>query len=347
MKKLAKKIVLFAIVLLSIAGCRQQSNHENQENNDDKVRIILDADFGSSTDDLFVLQMMYKYADQGKCEILGVMVDREGEDNAAVVDVMNNYFGYPDVPIGLVRNGIDNPMVWIDYADMVYLTNEDGTPMFKRTYSDYSSLPDGWQLYRKILSEQPDKSVEICSIGFLTCLSQLLESEPDEYSSLNGVDLVKAKVKRIYLMGGVFGTAIEPDYNFAQGIDFSLKFFKKWPHEVDMYFSPGEVGDIVEYPAEMVINDIDWTDIHPIKQVYMNYNCNTGQKMWDPMALIPIVEGDHLFIMSERGNVVLTENAETLFTPSIDGNCFYQIPGDAAWAEEMLNKIRTLLKVRQ
>lgn len=346
MCKLAKILVLTAIVLLSFAGCRDKSNQENQENPEEKVRVILDTDLGSSTDDLFVMQMMYKYADQGKCEILGVVVDREGEDNAAIADVMNNYFGYPDVPVALVREGIDNPKVWIDYTDMPYFTNEDGTPMFERTYSDYSSLPDGWQLYRKILSEQPDNSVVICSIGFLPCLSQLLESGPDEYSSMNGVDLVKAKVKKIYLMGGVFGTAVEPDYNFAQGMDFSLKFFEKWPHEVDMYFSPCEVGDKVEYPIKMVVDDISWTDVHPIKQVYMNFDCDTGQKMWDPMALIPIVEGDHLFVMSEKGDVVLTENAETLFTPSTDGNCCYQIPGDARWAEEMLGKIRTLLKIR-
>lgn len=47
--------------------------------------------------------------------------------------------------------------------------------------------------------------------------------------------------------------------------------------------SPGEVGAPVECVPEQVISDISWTDIHPIKQVYLNYNCNTGQKMWDPM----------------------------------------------------------------
>ena len=31
--------------------------------------------------------------------------------------------------------------------------------------------------------------------------------------------------------------------------------------------SPGEVGDGVEYLPEQVIADINWTDIHPIKQV--------------------------------------------------------------------------------
>ena len=61
--------------------------------------IILDTDIGSFTDDLFAMQMLYRYADEGKCKFLGVVVDRQGEDYAALADVMNTYFGYPDLPI--------------------------------------------------------------------------------------------------------------------------------------------------------------------------------------------------------------------------------------------------------
>lgn len=32
--------------------------------------IILDTDIGSSTDDLFAMQMLYRYADEGKCKFL-------------------------------------------------------------------------------------------------------------------------------------------------------------------------------------------------------------------------------------------------------------------------------------
>ena len=49
--------------------------------------IIHDAEFGSSTDDLFALEMLYRYEDEGRCRLLGVMVDREGERNAAFADV--------------------------------------------------------------------------------------------------------------------------------------------------------------------------------------------------------------------------------------------------------------------
>ena len=41
-----------------------------------------------------------------------------------------------------------------------------------------------------------------------------------------------------YLMGGVFGKAVEPDYNFKQGTEFATNFFILWPDDVPMTFSP-------------------------------------------------------------------------------------------------------------
>ncbi len=302
--------------------------------------VILDTDLGSSTDDLFSMQMLYRYHDKGRCKLLGIVVDRMGENNAVIADVMNTYFGHASIPIGLERSGVANPQVWIDYSGLPQYRKADGSLMFERSIADYSMVPDGWKLYRKLLAGQPDHSVRIVSTGFVTALAQLLESEGDEYSPLNGVELVRQKVRCAYVMGGVFGESVEPDYNFKQAIDFSLTFFRLWPKDVDMVLSPGEVGDAIEYTPEQVIDDISWTDIHPIKQVYMRCNCNTGQKMWDPMVVIHAVMGDELFNLSERGEVRLTPNGETIFTANSQGNCRYQLPGDSIWAEAMLWRIR-------
>ena len=308
--------------------------------------VIYDTDIGSSTDDLFALEMLYRYEDEGRCRLLGVMVDREGERNAAFADVMNTYFGHGNVPVGLIRDGIKKPKVWIDYAHVADTKDGKGQPMFSRSIADYSSLPDGWRLYRRLLAAQLDHSVSIVSVGFITCLAQLLASGADEYSSLSGVELVRRKVKCIYLQGGVFGKAVEPDFNFAQGITFAKTFFQNWPQDVDMVFSPMEAGQDVEYTPEQVIADVSWTNAHPIKQVYMQCNCNTGQRMWDVMPVIQAVEGDALFSLSKRGTVTLTDKAETIFTPSATGNCRYQLPGSEEWSAQMLEKIRYANKQR-
>ena len=314
-----------------------KSNYEQKD-----IRIIYDCDMGSSTDDLFALMMLYRYMDMHRCTLLGVIVDRMDRANADAVDVMNNYYGYPDIPIGLETQGVEGPRVFIPYHNVAYARTPDAEPMFRRTVGDEGTYLDGYKLYRKLLAAQPDKSVTIASVGFLTCLARIMESGPDEYSPLSGLDLLQQKVKAIYLMGGVFGDSFEHDYNFTAAIRYSQVFFNKLPKDIDIVFSPGEVGDPLYYSAETIVNDMDWTDIHPIKWIYQFLNEDKFQKMWDPLAVIQAVEGDELFSLSERGWVELTPTGETLFTPDPKGNARYQLPGDARWSKAMLNYIRLM-----
>ena len=333
-----------ATVAMCFIACSKDDNPTGPQAYKGVPLLIVDTDIGSSTDDLFALEMAYHYASQGKCKLLGVVVDREGEDCAACTDVMNTYFGYGNVPIALVRNGIANPKVFIDYKALPGYKKPDGTLMFQSSVADYSSLPDGWQLYRQLLAAQPDKSVSICSIGFVICLAQLLESGADEYSPLSGVELVRQKVKCLYLQGTRFKEQ-KVSYNLFQCINFAETFFRLWPSDVDIIFSPGDVGDRIEYVPEQVIADIDWTDYHPIKQVYMTCNCNTGQKMWDPLTVINAVEGNSLFSLSGRGTVTITSEGITLFIASPTGNSRYQLDGDDLWDAAMLEKLRNVTKI--
>ena len=331
----------FALLACSDSGSSSTEQSTQKVSSVEIPRIILDADIGSSTDDLFALQNLYDCHKERKCSLIGVVVDRMGENNAAIVDVMNTYFGLGDTPIGLERNGAKDPKIWIDYAELPSDTNQDGSPMFKRSVEDYSKLLDGYKLYRKLLASNPDNSVTIVSTGFVTSIANLLRSEADEYSDLSGVELVKAKVKGLYIMGGDFGESSETDYNFRQALEFSIDFFKLWPTDVPRVFSPGEVGDDIEYPSNQVIEDISWTDAHPIKQVYMNNNCNTGQKMWDVMAVYNAVYGDSLFHISERGHITYADD-RTYFTKDPEGNDRYQFKGDDKWNADMLQRIRNV-----
>ena len=147
--------ILVCVAMIALTSCSNDDDTIRQQ--DEYVGmplIIYDTDIGSSTDDLFALEMLYRYEDDGRCRLLGVMVDREGERNAAFADVMNTYFGHGDVPIGLIREGIKEPKVWIDYAHVADTKDGEGLPMFSRSTADYSSLPDGWQLYRRLLATQ-------------------------------------------------------------------------------------------------------------------------------------------------------------------------------------------------
>ena len=121
MKK-TKQLWLIALVWGLFSACGEISPTEVYTG---VPLVILDTDLGSSTDDLFALEMLHRYQQEGRCRLLGVVVDRMGEPNAAVADVMNTWFGYPDTPIGLVRKGIPAPRVWIDYGAMPGYTDAD------------------------------------------------------------------------------------------------------------------------------------------------------------------------------------------------------------------------------
>ncbi|MBR0046365.1 MAG: nucleoside hydrolase [Bacteroidaceae bacterium] len=307
------------------------------------VNMILDADFGSSTDDLIALMMLNHYIDEGLVDLKGIVVDREGENNAGVVDIFNTYYGHPYIPVGLERNGVKNPRVFIPYNGICDLKDANGNPLFKRSF-DASKCMDGWKLYRKILSKAEDKSITIVAIGFATSLAQLMESKADEYSKLSGIDLFAQKVKAVYIQSGRFE---ENDstcgYNMRAASKQAAIFYEKLPESVELIMSPSYVGESMNYLPEDVIADLSWTEVNPIKAVYTNYTCDTGQRMWDVNCVTNAIFGDGQFNMSAPGYVTFVEKGEEslmLFKQDPYGNARYQLPFDTYQSMEKLMEMR-------
>ena len=307
------------------------------------IQMILDSDFGSSTDDLFALMMLHHYIDDGRVDLKGIIVDREGEKNAQLVDVFNTYYGHPDIPIGLERNGVKNPRCFIPYSGICDLKDAQGQPLFKRT-QDVSQVPDGYKLYRRLLSQADDHSVVVVAIGFVTTLAELFESGADEYSDLSGVDLFGQKVKSVYIQSGRFesGDSLS-GYNMRAASRQSAIFYDKLPANVDIVMSPSNIGDMMDYPPKDVLVDLSYTEHNPIKAVYTNYTCDTGQRMWDTNCLVNAVLGDGEYNLSPRGRVLFVDRGEEslmLFREDPNGNARYQLPGDTYLAGEKLMDIR-------
>lgn len=340
-------LLMTLAVLAGFSSCASKknlvttANTQNQQR--ETVKMILDSDFGSSTDDLFALMMLHHYIDDGVVDLKGIIVDREGEKNAQLVDVFNNYYGHPEIPIGIERNGVKNPRCFIPYSGIVDLTDATGNPLFKRTVNA-SQLPEGYKLYRKLLSQAEDKSIVLVAIGFATTLAQLFESGADEYSSLSGVELFGQKVKSVYIQSGRFesGDSLS-GYNMRAASRQSAVFYDKLPRNVDIIMSPSNIGDMMNYLPQDVLVDLSDTEYNPIKAVYTNYSCDTGQRMWDTNCLVNAVLGDEAYHMSPRGWVRFVDRGEEslmLFTPDPNGNARYQLPGDTYFAEEKLMDIR-------
>lgn len=300
--------------------------------------IIIDTDLGSSTDDVATICMAYSYMRQGRAELLGIVVDRMGEQNAVFADILNTYYGFPRIPIGLCRNGVENPQIFTDYAHIAEKTRTDGSPLFARTQTKFD---DDYKVYRKILASQPDNSVTVLSIGFLTSLANLLTSSPDEYSQLDGVSLVAQKIKRIIIMGGKFDeTDKNGEYNIQQSGSFAETFFRLLPPTIPIDYSPELVGNALYWTKDEILQTLSHVAVHPLKQIYLDCPEDPYQRMWDPLTIIQAVEGDEYFSWSPQGNVSLQNDYTLTFTPDESGNVRYQKCGSA----EQIQKWMALIK---
>ena len=345
-----------AVIAMAMASC--SSTKQIAENapatlgthKTEPINLILDADFGSSTDDLFALMMINHYMDEGRVDLKGVIVDREGAKNAGVVDIFNTYYGHPNVPVGLERNGVKNPRCFIPYNGICDLKDVNGNPMFKRSF-DENKCMEGYKLYRKLLSEAKDKSITVVAIGFMTTIAQLFESGADEYSSESGLDLFSKKVKAVYIQSGRFeaGDSLS-GYNMRAASKQAAVFYDKLPKDVDIIMSPSNIGDLMDYSPKDVLADLSTTERNPIKAVYTHYTCDTGQRMWDTNCLVNAVDGDEGYYLSPRGWVTfvdLGEKSQMLFRPDPNGNARYQMPGDSYFAQEKLMEIRCYNRINK
>ena len=336
-----------ALVIFMLSSCKSQSSAVKQQPasaaKPAPISMILDADFGSSTDDLFALMMLHHYIDEGRVDLKGIVVDREGEKNAQLVSAFNRYYGHPGIPIGVERNGVKNPRCFIPYSGIVDLTTRGGEPLFGEN-PDVSKMPDGYKLYRRLLSGADDHSVVVVAIGFVTSLAELFESGADEFSDLNGVDLFSRKVKSVYIQAGRFeaGDSLS-GYNMRAASKQAAVFYEKLPHNVDIVMSPSNIGDAMDYSPADVLVDLGNTNYNPIKAVYTYYSCDTGQRMWDTNCLVNAVEGDSQYNMSPRGWVTFVDKGEEslmLFKQDPNGNARYQLPGDTYFAQNKIMDIR-------
>lgn len=259
----------------------------------------------------------------GKIDLLSVMINKEGEYSALFTNIMNNWYGYPNIPIGIVHDGADSEHDATNYAKCVVLMkNNNNEPMFHSSQLEYAVLDEAHNLYRKILSQQPDSSVVIVSVGFSTNLARLLETSADEFSHLNGKELVAKKVKFLSTMAGCFNNPDHHEYNIVKDITAAKKVFAEWPTKI--VTSPFEVGLQINYPATSIENDFGWTSEHPMVEAYKCYlKMPYDRPTWDLTSALYAVEGTSYFDVSPAGKIDVTDRGSTFFNIDENGNHYY------------------------
>ncbi|MGN5953334.1 nucleoside hydrolase [Sphingobacterium lactis] len=273
--------------------------------------IIFDTDMGNDIDDVLALDMLYKYADQGKIKLLGIMNNKGSAYSTRLIDMLSTWYGYGKVPIGKIENGV----LIDDYADysknMVQLN--DSTNLYKYSVKQHDQLLPAHELYRKILAKQADGSVTVVSVGFSTNLARLLQSGPDKYSKLDGKALVAKKVKVLSIMAGSFGDKKRAEFNVIHDIPAARYTIANWPGEIVL--SPFEVGKQVIYPGASIQEDFQWATHHPLVDAYKRYRpFPYNRPTWDLTSVYYIGEKENsLLDKSKPGILSINEKGYTDF----------------------------------
>lgn len=275
------------------------------------VKIIFDTDMGNDVDDVIALDMLYKYADMGKVDLLGVVSSKRELGSVRLIDVMGTIYGHPDVPLGIVKTYTTEDYKSADkrlnYGDYVVSKHD-----YPHSVKDYDALPDGYKLLRKLLAQNED--VVIVAVGFSTNLSRLLQSGPDEYSILDGKKLVAKSVKRLVMMAGNFDVR-KKEYNIYNDRRSATRVLMEWPTEI--FFSDFELGYQVMLPYTALLDAYCYALPHPALEAFAYYNkLPYNRPMWDATAVLYAVEpSSRYFSLSKRGYVTVSEGSVTYFYP--------------------------------
>lgn len=215
------------------------------------VKIIFDTDMANDCDDAGALAVLNALADAGEAEILAIVTNRKCPSNAsaAAADAINTWYGRPDIPIGTDKDG----------AKIRGGGPSSYTPALRDEFPHDTKpddqLPDALEIYRQILSEQPDGSVVICSVGALSNLEDLLRNEED-------AALVEAKVRMTYIMGGGFPRTNRPETNILLDAPAAVSVTNLWPTPI--VWQGYEVGAAMSNGAELQDSPKD----NPVRRSY-------------------------------------------------------------------------------
>jgi len=64
------------------------------------VRLILDTDMGNDVDDALALAIIHALQNRGEVQLLAVTITKDNRDAAPFIDLVDTFYGRPDIPIG-------------------------------------------------------------------------------------------------------------------------------------------------------------------------------------------------------------------------------------------------------
>lgn len=293
-------------------------------------QFILGTDWWSDCDDAVALRLLVRAAKQEEISLLGIAINACMPASVASLIGFLRTEDFCGIPVGLDTAAVDF----------------DGLPSYQaRLAANYGAdlsnadAADAVRLYRRLLAEA-DAPVEILEIGFMQVISAVLQSPADDISPLTGMELIRQKVKKMWVMAGKWDADGEKEHNFCLNDRARIAaeaFCRLCP--VPVTFLGWEVGFDVITGGQLLEND-------PLRSVLTDHGSKNGRSSWDPMLALLAVIGDEAEAGYDtvRGFArVDPKDGTNYFTPDSNGLHRYVIKNreNAFYAEAINNRIKT------
>ena len=315
------------------------------------VKVIFDTDMIGDYDDVGAMAVLHKLADAGECEILATVSSSHSNASIGTVELLNTYYGRPDIPVGAVKgDGVGGGSESPEHRSHIkYERLLAKYPGWWR-HRNANDAPDATDVYRQTLAAQPDGSVTVITVGFLTNLRKLLQSKPDRFSPLDGAALVKAKVKVWYAMGWAVPRGRE--YNMYSDAASAKYALDNWPSQLvvdDFWFSVYIYGGrkVAALPDNgNPVRDIFATCIPPpekcppaseiIPTHRFKDNVKEGHNCFDQSCVLAAVRGPGSFYRLVRGRMEMDgQTGANVWTEDPNGPHAVMAPLDG-WPRERI-----------
>ena len=320
-----RKIPLLFLCLFFIINVSAQQRKQQP------VNIIFDSDMGPDYDDAGAITILHALADKGEAHILATVASTKYDGVAAVLNVFNTYFNRQNIPVGVPKGNA------LDLRDFQHWT-DTLIARYPHKIKTNDEAQDAVTLYRKILASQPDKSVTIVTVGFLTNLSNLLNTTADKYSSLDGKQLVEKKVKLLVCMGGKFPSGYE--FNVMKDAPASQNVYTNWPGQV--IFSGFEIG--VKIKAGLPLINNKTIKNSPTKDVFrisipQAKEDSTGRCSWDETAVLIAIKGYSPYYTLHPGRMKVEADGKNTWNDNGSGQAYIVEKADYKQVQDVINEL--------
>lgn len=297
------------------------------------VKIIFDTDIGCDCDDAGALAMLHRLCDRGEAELLCVTHCYATPWVAGCIDAINRFYGRT-VPVGVNYRHVNRENRGV-YAAALSEQCPNAYPA--ADFDTDRRPPDTVTVLRRTLVDAEDQSVTFVVTGMLSSMADLMRSTPDEISPLDGMELIRQKIRRTVVMGGRFFASwpmtIYPDGNIngkpvtwewnihGTALADAQLASGAWPGE--LVFSSYEIGSYIKtmvgYPSRAAADD-------PVALAYELHNHGAGRCSWDHTAMLDAVRPGVYWNYHAFGQITVDDEYVTHWHESAKHRHTYLLP---------------------